>query len=98
MQLTPETLEDWRRSCDGESVFHETRILALLEAVERVRALCSDGPPVRAAEVLAAITGERPEPVYVIVQPGLDGVAWLGEVIDGELSPIGKVADLLAPR
>lgn len=36
------------------------------------------------------------EPEYVIVQPGLDGVAWLGEVIDGELAPIGKVQDLFA--
>lgn len=35
------------------------------------------------------------EPEYIIVQPGLDGVAWLGEVIDGEPSPIGKVRDLL---
>jgi hypothetical protein len=36
------------------------------------------------------------EPEYVIVQPGLDGVAWLGEVIDGELSPVGNVSALLA--
>lgn len=36
------------------------------------------------------------EPEYVLVQPGLGGVAWLGEVIDGELSPIGKVSDILA--
>ena len=37
---------------------------------------------------------EPVEPEYIIVQPGLGGVAWLGEVINGEPSPIAKVQDL----
>jgi hypothetical protein len=35
------------------------------------------------------------EPEYIIVQPGLGGVAWLGEIIDGEPAPIGRVGVIL---
>jgi hypothetical protein len=53
-------------------------------------------------DAIAALRGASPdvetvlEPEYIIVQSGLDGAAWLGEMIDGEPSPIGKVSDLLA--
>lgn len=33
---------------------------------------------------------------YILVQRGLGGVGWLGELIDGEPSPIGKVDNILA--
>ena len=32
--MTPEVLAEWRAACDGESVFHETRIVALIDALE----------------------------------------------------------------
>lgn len=41
------------------------------------------------------VVPEPVEPEYLIVQPGLGGVAWLGEVVDGEPSPIAKIQDLL---
>lgn len=36
------------------------------------------------------------EPEFFIIQPGLGGVAWLGEVIDGEPSPIGPLYEILS--